>query len=97
VPGHVLTRPVASSTVETAGFDGEKLRIARQARRLSVLTLAEQVGISAGHLRLLQRGLRRPSIELIGRLENALAVTAADLGADLPDRAGHAAPGACPS
>jgi transcriptional regulator with XRE-family HTH domain len=54
---------------------------------MSVSTLAGRVGISSGHLRLIQRGLRRPSIELIGRLEEALGVPASALGApDLPDR-----------
>jgi transcriptional regulator with XRE-family HTH domain len=65
---------------------GKKLEAARFAKRLSTTELAEQVGCSAGHIRLMERGLKRPSVELLGRLETALGVTADQLGAKIPAR-----------
>lgn len=86
-PPKLARRLVASIVVRGIPIDGERLRAAREAERMSVSILAALVDVEPGHLRLLERGQRLPSIELVGRLEEALAVTAAELGASLPERA----------
>lgn len=68
-------------------WDGAKLRQLRHARRLTLAELARQLGISDAHLRHIETGHRRPSLTLIGKLEDFLGVTAEELGAaGLPPR-----------
>lgn len=66
--------------------NGRKLEHARMARRLSAAQLAEMVGCTRAHIRLMEREERVPSIELLGRLEVALGVSADELEADVPPR-----------
>jgi transcriptional regulator with XRE-family HTH domain len=65
-------------------INGAKLRRARVQQRMGTARLARLVGCSPGHVRLMERGLRRPSLDLLGRLEAALGVTAEELDAELP-------------
>ncbi len=76
-----------SITVARSGItiNGAKLRKRRCAARLSTTSLAAAVGCQPGHIRLLERGMRSPSIELLGKLEKALNIKAEDLDAELPE------------
>jgi transcriptional regulator with XRE-family HTH domain len=65
-------------------IDGTALERARLAKRISVPDLAGRVGCGKHHIRALERGLRNPSIEILGRLERELDITAEQIGADLP-------------
>ncbi len=76
-----------SITVARTGItiNGAKLRKSRIAARLGTAALAEAVGCEPGHIRLMERGLRRPSIEMLGAIEKALEISAEqDLDAELP-------------
>lgn len=63
---------------------GSKLEEIRISRRVSAPELARRVGCGKHHIRAIERGFRHPSLELLGRLERELGITAQDLGADLP-------------
>ncbi|MGH3240465.1 MAG: MerR family transcriptional regulator [Spirillospora sp.] len=54
--------------------DGERLRRARRARGLSLVNLAAMAGTSAAHLSSIERGLDRPSTQLVARLTDALGI-----------------------
>jgi transcriptional regulator with XRE-family HTH domain len=62
-----------SRTVENLG---DYLREQRLAARLSLRQLAEQTGVSNPYLSQIERGLRRPSAEVLQQLAKALRVSA---------------------
>ncbi len=74
-----------SMAVRGIQLDGEKLYQARLAARLSAARLGELCGVSGEHIRYVEREGRKISVELLGRLESVLGVTARELGADVPD------------
>jgi len=63
-------------TVETLG---DYLREQRVSSRLSLRQLAEQAGVSNPYLSQIERGLRRPSAEVLQQLAKALRVSAEQL------------------
>ncbi|MCW2758341.1 MAG: DNA-binding protein [Nocardioidaceae bacterium] len=63
-------------TVETLG---EHLREQRVNAQLSLRQLAEQAGVSNPYLSQIERGLRRPSAEVLQQLAKALRVSAEQL------------------
>ncbi len=63
-------------TVETLG---EYLREQRLSAQLSLRQLAEQAGVSNPYLSQIERGLRRPSAEVLQQLAKALRVSAETL------------------
>jgi len=63
-------------TVETLG---EYLREQRVAAKLSLRQLAEQTGVSNPYLSQIERGLRRPSAQVLQQLAKALRVSAETL------------------
>lgn len=68
-------------------FDGDKFRQARLARRLSQAALAKMLKCSREMIRALEAGTRRPSIELVGRMEDVLQATPEEFGVTgLPPR-----------
>src|SRR6476620_5219426 len=58
---------------------GDYLREQRTASRLSLRQLADQVGVSNSYLSQIERGLRRPSAEVIQQLAKALRISAEQL------------------
>ena len=60
-------------TVETLG---EYLREQRVNAQLSLRQLAEQTGVSNPYLSQIERGLRRPSAEVLQQLAKALRISA---------------------
>ena len=63
----------------TVGSLGDYLREQRTASRLSLRQLAEQVGVSNPYLSQIERGLRRPSAEVLQQLSKALRISADQL------------------
>src|SRR3990170_3750384 len=64
---------------KTVGSLGDYLREQRQASRLSLRQLAEQAGVSNPYLSQIERGLRRPSAEVLKELAKALRISAETL------------------
>src|SRR5215470_1578350 len=58
---------------------GEYLKEQRVASRLSLRQLAEQAGVSNPYLSQIERGLRRPSAEVLQQLAKALRISAEQL------------------
>jgi transcriptional regulator with XRE-family HTH domain len=72
--------PVARFGVGSAvGNLGDYLREQRVAARLSLRQLAEQTGISNPYLSQIERGLRRPSAEVLQQLAKGLRISAETL------------------
>jgi transcriptional regulator with XRE-family HTH domain len=61
------------------GSLGDFLREQRLASRLSLRQLAEQVGVSNPYLSQIERGLRRPSAEVLQQIAKALRISAEQL------------------
>ena len=53
---------------------GKTIRILRQAKSLKVTDVAKESGISVPFLSLVENGERQPSLEVIGRIADALGV-----------------------
>ena len=64
---------------KTVGSLGDYLREQRQASRLSLRQLAEQAGVSNPYLSQIERGLRKPSAEVLGQIAKALRISAEQL------------------
>ncbi|CAN5159317.1 helix-turn-helix transcriptional regulator [soil metagenome] len=64
---------------KTVGNLGDYLREQRLAAQLSLRQLAEQTGVSNPYLSQIERGLRRPSAEVLQQLARALRVSAETL------------------
>jgi transcriptional regulator with XRE-family HTH domain len=64
---------------EQLGTLGEFIAAHRRAAELSLRQLAEQTGISNPYLSQIERGLRRPSAEVLQQLSKALRVSAESL------------------
>lgn len=63
---------------------GQRLLALREARRLSLRTLAERVGLSASFLSQVERDETSPSIASLEKIAQALGVSLADLFAQAP-------------
>ena len=61
------------------GTLGDYLREQRRAARLTLRQLAEQTGVSNPYLSQIERGLRRPSAEVLQQLAKALRVSSETL------------------
>ena len=74
---------VGKRTVEAVGSLsnqlGDYLKEQRTQSRLSLRQLAEQVGVSNPYLSQIERGLRRPSAEVLQQLAKALRISAEQL------------------
>ena len=71
-----MARLKVAKTVESLG---DYLREQRLAAKLSLRQLAEQTGVSNPYLSQIERGLRRPSAEVLQQLAKALRVSAETL------------------
>jgi transcriptional regulator with XRE-family HTH domain len=58
---------------------GERVMRLREERRLSQEKLAEHAGLYAGYISGLERGLRNPTLAVVGQLAKGLGVSIADL------------------
>ena len=71
-----MARSKVGKTVETLG---DYLREQRVSARLSLRQLAEQAGVSNPYLSQIERGLRRPSADVLQQLAKALRISAEQL------------------
>ena len=71
-----MAKSKVGKTVETLG---DYLREQRVSARLSLRQLAEQAGVSNPYLSQIERGLRRPSAEVLQQLAKALRISAEQL------------------
>jgi transcriptional regulator with XRE-family HTH domain len=71
-----VAKSKVGKTVETLG---DYLREQRVSARLSLRQLAEQAGVSNPYLSQIERGLRRPSAEVLQQLAKALRISAEQL------------------
>ena len=61
------------------GFDGQRLRRARQAAGLTQLQLSEALGVHETHVTNWERGERVPRVDRLGKLAQVLRVKPTDL------------------
>jgi transcriptional regulator with XRE-family HTH domain len=71
-----MAKSKVGKTVESLG---EYLREQRLAAKMTLRQLAEQTGVSNPYLSQIERGLRRPSAEVLQQLAKALRVSAETL------------------
>ncbi|MFC7493241.1 MULTISPECIES: helix-turn-helix domain-containing protein [unclassified Nocardioides] len=71
-----MARSKVGKTVETLG---DYLRQQRESAHLSLRQLAEQAGVSNPYLSQIERGLRRPSAQVLQQLAKALRISAEQL------------------
>ena len=71
-----MAKSKVSKTVESLG---DYLREQRVSARLSLRQLAEQAGVSNPYLSQIERGLRRPSADVLQSLAKALRISAEQL------------------
>jgi len=71
-----MAKGKVGKTVETLG---DYLKEQRVASRLSLRQLAEQAGVSNPYLSQIERGLRRPSAEVLQQIAKALRISAEQL------------------
>ena len=79
---HVAGESVAQDTETPAAHDGNVgafIREQRERANLSLRRLAERAGVSNPYLSQIERGIRRPSAEILKRLSRALEVSAESL------------------
>lgn len=55
------------------------LKFARLRKKLNITQAAEQLGVSGVHYSHVERGLRRPSFQLMGRIEQIFGVSYKDV------------------
>ena len=67
---------VGEQVNKTAGALGDYLKEQRLLARLSLRQLAEQAGVSNPYLSQIERGLRKPSAEVLNQIAKALRVSA---------------------
>ncbi len=66
---------------------GERIRVAREAKHLTQQSLAEEVGLSAPHISVIERGVKAPRLDTFVAIANALDVSADELLIDVVDHA----------
>lgn len=68
---------VVSNAAQTAASDiGTFIRTQREAAQVSVRQLAEKAGVSNPYLSQIERGLRKPSADVLNQIAKALRVSA---------------------
>jgi len=74
-----MPRITTAGLGEQLGSLGEFIAAQRRSARLSLRQLAEQAGVSNPYLSQIERGLRRPSAEVLQQLATALRISAEQL------------------
>ena len=68
-----------SAAIPSGADVGEFIKEQRQGAKLSLRRLAEEAGVSNPYLSQIERGLRRPSAEILQQLAKALRISAEQL------------------
>lgn len=63
---------------------GDRIRIIRNSKGLSIEELAHRANISNTHLGHIERGDRSPTVEMLGKIVVALDITFAEIFSDFP-------------
>lgn len=74
-----MTKGFSRTVGSLGGSLGDYLREQRTARRLSLRQLADAAGVSNPYLSQIERGLRRPSAEVLQSIAKALRISAETL------------------
>ena len=74
-----MAKDKGDKRTNVVGSLGEYLKEQRLASRLSLRQLADQVGVSNPYLSQIERGLRRPSAEVLQQIAKALRISAEQL------------------
>jgi transcriptional regulator with XRE-family HTH domain len=74
-----MARIKTASLGEQLGSLGEFIAAQRRAARLTLRQLSEQAGVSNPYLSQIERGLRKPSAEVLQQLSKALRISAEQL------------------
>jgi transcriptional regulator with XRE-family HTH domain len=74
-----VTASARASMAETAQTLGDYLRDQRRGAQLTLRQLADQAGVSNPYLSQIERGLRRPSADVLQQLAKALRISAETL------------------
>jgi len=75
--------PGKDRDAEAAALIGERLRLARQERGLSLTALSEQTDVSVGAISNIERGASSPSIRTLLNITSALGISIGDLFEDV--------------
>jgi transcriptional regulator with XRE-family HTH domain len=75
-PEEKLSAKVSTVAVDVASDIGSFIRTQRENAQVSVRQLAERAGVSNPYLSQVERGLRKPSAEVLNQLAKALRVSA---------------------
>jgi transcriptional regulator with XRE-family HTH domain len=75
-PEEKLSAKVSTAAVDMASDIGSFIRTQRENAQVSVRQLAERAGVSNPYLSQVERGLRKPSAEVLNQLAKALRVSA---------------------
>ena len=62
---------------------GQRIKQAREAKRLTQEQLAEKVGLSASHISVIERGIKSPRLETLVEILNILKVDANSILSDV--------------
>lgn len=62
---------------------GQRIKQAREAKRLTQEQLAEKVGLSASHISVIERGIKSPRLETLVEILNTLKVDANSVLSDV--------------
>jgi transcriptional regulator with XRE-family HTH domain len=76
---HFVSDSKQPVTEGLGGHVGEFIRSQRERADLSLRRLAERAGVSNPYLSQVERGLRRPSAEILKRISRALSISAESL------------------
>jgi len=74
-----LTGPAKAALTTAPGAIGEFIREQREQAQVSVRQLAKLAGVSNPYLSQIERGLRRPSADILQQLAKALRISAEQL------------------
>ncbi len=77
--GKPLTEGAPKAAAKAASNLGDYLRTQRRGAQLSLRQLADQAGVSNPYLSQIERGLRKPSAEVLQQLAKALRISAETL------------------
>lgn len=76
---HLVSSSKQPAPEGLTGHVGEFIRSQRQRADISLRRLAERAGVSNPYLSQVERGLRRPSAEILKRISRALSISAESL------------------
>ena len=62
---------------------GDRIRLIRNGKGYSLEELSDRSGVSVTHVGRIERGVRTPSLDILGKIVNGLDITFAELFSDL--------------